>query len=59
MASYQKHALVNGLYTGREDGDNGALLRRDKEVGARLKHIPKEFVEDVIKQALNPLTLER
>ncbi len=56
---YQKHARVNGLYTGREDGDNGALLRRDKEVGARLKRIPKELVEDVIKQALNPLTLER
>jgi hypothetical protein len=58
-ASYQKHARVNGLYTGREDGDNGALLRRDKEVGARLKRIPKELVDDVIKQVLDTYTLTR
>ena len=29
------------------------FLRRDKEVGARLKRIPKELVDDVIKQALD------
>ncbi|MBL6784960.1 MAG: AAA family ATPase [Rickettsiales bacterium] len=58
-ASYQKYAQVNGLYTGREDGDNDALLRKDKEVGARLKRIPKELVEDLIKKALDIENISR
>ena len=54
-AAYQKCALINGLYTGRQDGDDGLYLRTDIKIGARLNRIPTELTDEVIEQALKPI----